>query len=109
MWQHRYQANNNPKTVHKYILDNGGWDAYIISITEECGEIDMASLRIRERYWYETLKPICNVVIPHRTKEETLEMGRANAKARYDINRDIINELNKARYHERKRPALPVN
>jgi len=71
---HRHRASSSrPSPFHKYVNENGGWDAYTMSIVEDCSkgnDIDTLLLRQRERYWWDTLKPICNSMRPYKTPEE---------------------------------------
>ena len=89
---HRAEANTEPIPFHAYVLENGGWDAYEISIVEECEEADKMSLRIRERYWYDTLKPICNKHRPYTSSDEKRAENSARNYSSYIANRDVINE-----------------
>lgn len=105
---HKYDAKVEPIPFHNYVLENGGWDAYEISVVEDCGEIDNLSLRMRERYWYDQLKPLCNIMRPYVSSEDSKtyrktyhnnnrEEENAKNKEYYDTNRDAILARRRAR------------
>ena len=84
---HKGESLSCPQPFHKYVLQNGGWNAYEISVIEDCGNVDIVSLKIRERYWYDTLKPLCNCIRPYRTKEE-IEIYNSERRLALSLSRE---------------------
>lgn len=72
--------------VYQFIRKNGGWDNFELIIIEEypCQTCDDA--RLRERYWYELLKPSLNSRRPIISKKEYCEINK-DKKREYDIER----------------------
>lgn len=99
---HKYRSTTaRASPFHKYVLDNGGWDCFEISLVEDCSIsniINSLYLKQRERYWWETLNPICNKNKPYKTQEEyntyyetNKEMIKARQKLYYETNKEVIN------------------
>lgn len=72
---HKSVCNNESSNgynypVYKFIRANGGWNNWIFEIIERYPCDNDEQLRIKERYYYDLLKPILNIDRPLRTTEE---------------------------------------
>ena len=72
--------------VYQYIINNGGWENWIMIEVEKypCGDGNEA--RARERYWYETLEATLNTDTPNQTKKEWRDITNYN-KTNYEKNK----------------------
>jgi len=105
---------NNYK--YKFIRENGNFENWDIIIVEKFSCDNKEQLEIRERYWYDKLKPQLNSIKPRSTiKEKNLlknEWNKKNknkknewSKKNYSNNDDrkkYINDYNKKYYEENK-------
>lgn len=57
--------NGTTYPLYNYMRQNGSFDDYVIDVIEETND-----KLIRERYWIDHYKPICNYCKPLRTAEE---------------------------------------
>src|SRR5271169_3101065 len=92
--------------VYQFIRSNGGWDNWHQIIIEEVNYSDIIELRIRERYWIETLHSSLNTKIPTRTHKEYREDNKDYISKYYKEwckkNKEINVQKAKAYYKENK-------
>jgi hypothetical protein len=99
---------NNPKDknyhykVYEFIRNNGGWDNWEIIVIEEYSCNSFSDAIIKEREYYETLKPTLNSIFPQRTNEEYKECKKQYNKEYYNENKQHYNEYNKEYYQNNK-------
>lgn len=70
-YRHKHDCNYNMNyKLYQTINANGGWDNWTMSPLEECNCDTMIQAKIKEREWYEKLKPNLNTNIPNRGPSE---------------------------------------
>ena len=94
--RHHKDSCNYPKNKHYYykvyefIRNNGGFDNWDIIVLEEYPCNSFSDAVIKEREYYETLKPTLNSRYPQRTYKEYCNENK-EYKKEYDKNYRIIN------------------
>jgi len=74
--RHHKNTCKNPKNnryhlkVYEFIRNNGGFDNWNIIVLEEYPCNSFSDAIIKEREYYETLKPTLNMIYPQRTNKE---------------------------------------
>ena len=104
---------NNPKDkcyyykVYEFIRNNGGWDNWDIIVIEQYPCNSHLDAVIKEREYYETLKPTLNMIYPQRTDKEYDKEYRNNnkeyKKQYYNDNKNIFNERSLQYYYDNKK------
>jgi hypothetical protein len=75
--QHKRACNNgDTKKLYTTIRENGGWDNWRMVMIEECGEISLTQVRIKEEENRMKLNANLNMKKCHRTEEELKESKR---------------------------------
>ena len=88
---HKHGCNATPhRILYKTINENGGWEKCEMLLIEHIvgSKIDA---RIKENYWYETLKANMNTIKPFTTHEQKLE----SMKQYYEAHKEELLEKNK--------------
>ena len=83
--------------VYQYIINNGGWENWLMIEVEKYPCDDGNEARARERYWYETLEATLNTDTPNQTTKEWRDKTNYNQK-NYERNKIKINARTKAYY-----------
>ena len=95
------RAFNNPKTnhlkVYQLILENGGWDKFIMLEIEKYPCNDGNEARAEENKIYKELKANMNMVNPFRSKEDT----KIYQSEYYKANKDKLDEYYKKQRMEK--------
>lgn len=77
---HRKPSNTCNTPFYSYVKDNGGWENFSFEQLEEYENPVRNDLLYRERYFIETLDPLCNRIRPVITKQECNERKRQTNK-----------------------------
>jgi hypothetical protein len=67
---HINTSKNSNLKLYDIIRENGGWDKWTMELIEEYPCTCREELVIRERYWYDELKPTLNINRPFTSYEE---------------------------------------
>lgn len=111
--EHKTYTNSNQVQSNKYsfkiyqdIRILGGWEQVDMIMVEEYKDCtsNLEKLK-REREWYDKLMPICNMIRPSVTIDETKHINAEYKMAYREANRDTINEKAK-RYYEANKDAI---
>jgi hypothetical protein len=103
---------NNPKDkkyhykVYEFIRNNGGWDNWNIIVIEEYPCNSYTDALIKEREYYETLKPTLNSRYPQLTYEEYKEHKKEYRKQYRIDNKEKNKEYYKEYYNNNKEYCL---
>lgn len=89
----------NRKRIHHFIRENGGWENFNMEILENYPCITEEELFIRERFWYDELKPDLNERRPYATKEEKKQISNERKKELWKSSEEY-REKNKERRKE---------
>ena len=88
---HKCGCINTPhRVLYQTINENGGWENCEMTVIEYLTSLKIDA-RIRENYWYETLKANMNMIKPYLSNEERLN----NMKEYYETNKKEIAEKGK--------------
>jgi group I intron endonuclease len=105
--QHKAKAKIYPDRTLYAHCNVVGWTNVQIILVEAFPCANKQELQQRERYWIDQLKPVLNVSIPTRTRQEHYLDNKVNA---YQIaNRDEISQKRKERYRKNKEAKLINN
>ncbi len=68
-WTHKHSCNdpkerNHNYPVYQHIRANGGWDEWDMRVLEQVHCESREELELRERHWYDQLKPTLNTQAP---------------------------------------------
>jgi hypothetical protein len=93
---HKSNCNNDNSEKHNFklyqtIRENGDWENWRMVLIEECGEISLTQVRIKEEEHRVKLNAILNSQRCHTTEEEKKE----RQKEYYENNIEHIKERNK--------------
>ena len=94
--KHKISCNNGDnKKLYTTIRENGGWDNWRMVIIEECGEISLVQVRIKEEECRIKLKANLNSIRCHRTEEEKKEYTKEYGKQYRETNEEYLKEQKK--------------
>jgi hypothetical protein len=94
--KHKISCNNGDnKKLYTTIRENGGWDNWRMVIIEECGEISLVQVRIKEEECRIKLKANLNSIRCHRTEEEKKEYNKEYNKEYRETNEEYLKEQKK--------------
>ena len=103
---------NNPNSdkynfkVYRFIREHGGWDNWTMIQLELYPCNSKPELVLRERHWFDLLKPTMNTYSPMTTPEERKESVKQNNKEYYanhiEEEKKRCNEYNATHREERK-------
>lgn len=79
--------------IYTTIRENGGWDNWRMVIIEECGEITLTQVRIKEEEWRVKLKANMNTKPCYVTEEQKKENKKNDDKIQWQRRKEknIIN------------------
>jgi hypothetical protein len=98
---HKFNCKNTQhRILYNTINENGGWENCEMLLIEHL-ITSKTDARIRENYWYETLKANMNMIKPYISNEERLD----NMKKYYETNKKEIAEKGKI-YREKNHEMI---
>jgi hypothetical protein len=127
--KHKSSCNNDNSEKHNFklyqtIRENGGWDNWRMVIIDECGEMSLTQVRIKEEehrvklnanlnthrchtseeYKKEQMKEWCENNIDHKKEydKEWRENNKEHLREYYENNKDRIQEYGKEYYENNK-------
>lgn len=100
---HKNDSKKYPnRKVYYHINEIGGWNNISIILIEEYPCENREQLNLREKYWFESLKPDLNFQVPARTQTEYREDNKNkikdNGKNYRNKNKSKIEETKKKYY-----------
>jgi hypothetical protein len=105
--------NDNSKKYNRKlyttIRENGGWDNWRMVIIDECGEISLTQVRIKEEEHRVKLNANLNTIRCHQTEEYKKEQKKEYSKEYYENNIEHIKEYlkeYKKEYYENNKKKL---
>ena len=97
--RHKSNCNdNNNIKLYQTIRENGGWENWRMVVIEECGEISLTQVRIKEEENRVKLNANLNMLRCHRTEEEVKEYNNERAKEYRENNKERIQEKLKKKF-----------
>jgi hypothetical protein len=116
-YKHRQNCNNlnNSKCnfkIYEIIRENGGWDNWTMIEIEKYICKNENEAKMRERYWYELLKPKLNTIIPIKTDIEHKEYQKIYRNNHKEINKEYQKEYqieNKEEIKEQRKQYFKNN
>ena len=97
--RHKSNCNdNNNIKLYQTIRENGGWENWRMVVIEECGEISLTQVRIKEEENRVKLNANLNMLRCHRTEEEVKEYNNERAKEYRENNKERIQEKLKNKF-----------
>jgi group I intron endonuclease len=115
----KYHITNSKKKnckLYQTIRENGGWKNWTMELIEEYPCTCRDELVIRERYWYDELKPTLNINRPYRSDEEEKVYRKKNVREYWETNKEAIKqqireykEANKEAIKQKRREYYKAN
>jgi hypothetical protein len=104
--QHKNNIGKYDYSLYKCIIENGGWDNWIMEEIECVSCKDVYEALKREDYWYDFLQPKLNMSRPNRNEEEKHEQmlkdSRLNRLRHLDDRRERCKKYHQEHLEEHK-------